>query len=167
MAAPTKPREARRAYALFKDATDDAKLKADYPILVDRVGELARRWHALDDAEKELYEELAAEDAARYAREKAAYDDANKEKPTFVATHLPPRKPVLVRKPRGKGKHRAQKASAISLQHLAVRLKMLRLLLWRCAGGGRGSRTSRRACRGRRRRAVFYSSWARGGPPWC
>ncbi|KAA0162449.1 hypothetical protein FNF31_03248 [Cafeteria roenbergensis] len=69
------PKRAATAFFIFS-GKQRAAIKADHPEwgVTDVSKELGRQWRELSDDEKIPYNELAAEDKARYAREKAEFD---------------------------------------------------------------------------------------------
>lgn len=76
---PNAPKRALSSYMFFakEKRVDIVKKNPEIAKDVAAIGKMiGAAWNALEEAEKAPYEKLAAEDRARYEREKAAYTKA-------------------------------------------------------------------------------------------
>ncbi|KAJ1558154.1 FACT complex subunit ssrp1, partial [Cladochytrium tenue] len=83
---PNAPKRPTTAYIYFtKDVRESIKAEDPAISATDILKEAGVRWKAMSDADKKKYEELAAEDSARYKREVAEYDRTRRSGPSAAS----------------------------------------------------------------------------------
>ena len=82
---PNRPKKALTAFMFFSNAKRD-QVKQDHPDIAKSVPDISRKlgelWKAASDADKVPYNELAAEDKKRYAKEMESYEPSKDAVPT-------------------------------------------------------------------------------------